>query len=62
MTDEPREDDQDHEEPEIQPTPEFSIELDNLPSQGHLWIDRGLKQTCENAGHPYHEAWKIRRT
>jgi hypothetical protein len=24
----------------------------------HNWIDRGLKYSCENAGHEYHQAWK----
>ena len=40
---------------------EHLVELDNLPSQNHSWTDRGLKYTCENAGHPYHEAWKTRK-
>lgn len=40
---------------------EFLVELDNLKPQKHLWTDRGLKYTCEDAGHPYHEAWKKRR-
>lgn len=40
---------------------EHMVELDNLEPQTHLWTDRGLKQTCENAGHPYHEAFKIRK-
>jgi hypothetical protein len=40
---------------------EHLAELDHLPKQNHIWIDRGLKHTCENAGHPYHEAWKVRR-
>lgn len=42
-------------------TNEFIMELDNLKPQKHLWIDRGLKMTCENAGHPMHEAWKRRK-
>lgn len=37
---------------------QFILEMDKLPSQPHRWIDRGSKMTCENAGHPYHEAWK----
>lgn len=37
---------------------QFILEMDNLPSQVHRWIDRGAKMTCENAGHPYHEAFK----
>ena len=40
---------------------ESVVELDNLPKQDHLWTDRGLKYTCENAGHQYHEAWKRRK-
>lgn len=40
---------------------EHITELDNLPKQNHDWTDRGLKYTCENAGHPYHEAWKKRK-
>ena len=41
---------------------EHITELDNLPKQNHGWTDRGLKFTCENAGHPYHEAWKVRKS
>jgi len=37
---------------------QFILEMDHLPSQVHRWIDRGAKMTCENAGHPYHEAFK----
>lgn len=40
---------------------DFITELDNLPTQQHSWTDRGLKYTCENAGHSYHEAWKRRK-
>lgn len=28
--------------------------------QKHRWIDRGLKMSCEGAGHPMHQSWKIR--
>lgn len=35
-----------------------TMNFDELPQQGHNWTDRGLKLTCENANHPYHEAWK----
>ena len=41
---------------------EHVIDFDSLPKQNHNWIDRGLKFTCENAGHSYHEAWKRRQT
>ena len=37
---------------------EFLVELDNLPAIKHIWIDRGAKMTCENAGHTWHEVWK----
>lgn len=40
---------------------EFMLDLDNLQPQTHNWTDRGLKYTCENAGHNYHEAWKARK-
>ena len=39
---------------------EWLLDLDNLPPIPHRWIDRGMKMTCEDAGHPYHEAWKRR--
>jgi hypothetical protein len=37
------------------------IDLDNLPQQKHNWVDRGLKLSCEDAGHPYHQVWKPRK-
>lgn len=40
---------------------DFAIKIDDITPQTHNWTDRGLKLTCENAGHPYHEAWKPRR-
>lgn len=24
----------------------------------HNWVDRGLKLSCETAGHPSHQTWK----
>ena len=39
---------------------DYMFELDNLPTQKHNWIDRGAKLSCENAGHPYHAAFKQR--
>lgn len=33
---------------------------DNATPIKHRWIDRGLKMSCEGAGHPYHQAWKKR--
>lgn len=36
---------------------DFMLELDNVIPQKHIWINRGAKLTCENAGHPMHEAW-----
>ena len=46
---------------EMQQKSEFMVELDNLPKQNHSWTHRGLKATCENAGHNYHEFWFRRR-
>ena len=42
----------------MQSRSQFILEMDRLPSQPHRWIDRGIKMTCENAGHRYHEAFK----
>lgn len=39
---------------------DYILELDHIQLQTHHWIDRGAKMTCENAGHPYHEAFKRR--
>lgn len=40
---------------------EYEVDFDNLPKQNHIWIDRGAKMSCENAGHHWHEVWKIRK-
>lgn len=37
------------------------VELDNLPTQKHIWIDRGAVKSCENAGHPYHQVYVKQR-
>lgn len=29
-------------------------DLDNLPSQTHVWVKRGIKVSCEGAMHPHH--------
>lgn len=36
------------------------IDLDNLPDQGHIWIDRGAVMSCEGAPHPNHHVFKRR--
>ena len=36
------------------------FELDNQKPVLHNWIDRGLKLSCEDAGHPQHEVWRKR--
>lgn len=33
---------------------EFALDLDNLPDVDHNWVRRGLKVSCEGAGHPHH--------
>lgn len=43
--------------PEEQPT--YELDIDTLPKQQHRWVDRGLKMSCEGAGHPMHQAWKL---
>lgn len=43
---------------ELQTKYEHVFDPATAPKQGHIWIDRGLKMSCEGAGHPYHQAWK----
>jgi hypothetical protein len=38
---------------------EHVFDSETAPKQSHRWVDRGLKLSCEFAGHPWHEAWKI---
>jgi hypothetical protein len=41
---------------------EFVVDPEELVAQGrtrqHNWVDRGLKLSCEGAGHPWHEVYK----
>lgn len=37
---------------------ERTIDLEALPKQGHIWVDRGAVMSCENAGHANHHAYK----
>ena len=46
------------EEPKVEEVNQFQIDIDNLPPIQHAWVDRGMKMTCENAAHPYHEIFK----
>ena len=41
------------------PQVEYELDLDSLPVREHKWVDRGLKLSCENAGHPSHAHFKI---
>jgi len=50
------------EEPKVEEVNQFQIDIDNLPPVKHIWVNRGMKMTCEHAGHSYHEAWFRRRT
>ena len=31
------------------------FDMENVPQQGHHFVRRGLKLSCETAAHPYHE-------
>lgn len=33
---------------------EFVSDLGNLTKQPHNWVRRGIKVSCEGAGHPHH--------
>ena len=43
---------------ELQTNSEHVFDPATAPKQNHIWIDRGLVLSCENAGHAYHQAWK----
>lgn len=45
---------------ELKTKADFVFDPETAPKQGHRWINRGMKMTCEDAGHSYHEAWKRR--
>lgn len=47
-------------EPEVEKA-EYTLDLNHIPKQIHRWIDRGLKISCEGAGHPHHSHFKISR-
>ncbi len=38
---------------------EYQLDLDNLPAQQHVWVDRGQKLSCEGAAHASH--WVMKR-
>lgn len=40
---------------------EYSLDLNNLPSQKHNWIQRGATMNCEGAGHPFHQHFLVER-
>lgn len=42
----------------LQKNSEHVFDPDNAPKIFHNWVDRGLKYSCEDAGHPMHQAWK----
>lgn len=47
------------EEPEMEQKPIHTVELDNLSPIKHRWVDRGLVLSCEGAGHPNHQSFKL---
>jgi hypothetical protein len=43
---------------ELSETSEHVFDPDTVTPVQHRWVDRGLKMSCEGAGHPHHQAWK----
>lgn len=37
---------------------EFMLEMDSLPKQNHVWVDRGAVMSCEGAAHANHHVYK----
>lgn len=47
---------------ETQPTQQVQgLDLDNLPTVTHNWVQRGDKVSCEGAMHPHHSHFLIKR-
>jgi hypothetical protein len=42
---------------ELQQTNEYVFDPATAKPILHNWVNRGLKVSCEGAGHPHHEAW-----
>lgn len=38
-----------------------TVDLNNMPSQEHHWVDRGLVLSCEGGSHPNHRSFKRQR-
>jgi hypothetical protein len=34
------------------------FDMDNPTPVKHIWVDRGVVMSCENAGHPNHRVFK----
>jgi len=45
---------------EMERKSESVVDLDNLASVEHNWVKRGIKVSCEHAGHPHHSHFLIR--
>lgn len=39
---------------------EHVTKLNDQTTDGHHWIDRGMKFSCEGGSHPHHETYKRR--
>ena len=40
---------------------ESVIDMENLPIVKHNWVQRGIKVSCEGAGHPHHSHFLVKR-
>ncbi len=43
------------------PEPEYELDIAHLPKQEHSWVRRGIKLSCEGAGHPHHSHFLTKR-
>lgn len=39
--------------------PEYQVDISDI-KQTHNWVKRGIKVSCENAGHPHHSHFLIK--
>lgn len=46
---------------EMKATSEYALDLDNIPTQKHVWVKRGIVMSCEGAGHSNHRHFLVRK-
>lgn len=46
---------------ELESRSEYVADLNNMPRVEHIWVERGIKISCEGAMHPHHSHFLVKR-